>query len=87
MMQMDDLKEQVFSWQKQIIKDGGLTNEKLQEGCFISEMIGEYGDILLFGGKNSKELWELTSKGIAILSMAPGGIDIFGEHFEYELDS
>lgn len=47
--------------------------------------LGKRGDILLFGGGKKGEVAALANglaQGIAILAFAPGGITIFGQHWE-----
>jgi hypothetical protein len=47
-------------------------------------MIAEHGDELLFGGRNQADAFNRLAEGIAILAFAPGGISVFGLHFEAE---
>jgi len=50
-----------------------------------SKMIFERGEILLFGGGKKGEVAEAfnaVARGIAALSFKPGGITIFGGHWE-----
>lgn len=49
-----------------------------------SELLTEKGDILLFGGKGAAEVFNATASAIARLSFLPGGIGIFGCHWESE---
>lgn len=60
--------------------------DQLQEiATNASQFIGEHGDNILFlgpkKGDTAKAFNELT-KGIAVLSFAPGGVTLFGLHFE-----
>ena len=51
----------------------------------VSNVLGEKGDILLFGGGKKGEaasIFNETAHAIAILAFCPGGIDIFGSHFD-----
>lgn len=64
---------------------GGPTPEQLEACRFIVEDLGERGDLLLFGSQKKGESADLANKlahGIAVLAFAPGGVDIFGMHFE-----
>jgi len=50
-----------------------------------SSLLGEKGDVLLFGGKKKNEcadIFNKTAEAIAILSFLPGGITIFGQHYQ-----
>lgn len=69
---------------------GGPTSEDMQEASALSQVLGERGDILLFGGgKKAKkgqisecaDMFNKTAKAIAMLSFVPGGIEIFGLRF------
>jgi hypothetical protein len=61
----------------------------------VAETIGGYvddfasrGDVLLFGSGKKGEVAELVNKlvdAIAVLSFVPGGVTLFGEHFEEAL--
>ncbi len=56
--------------------------KKVQE---TSGLLGERGDVLLFGGGKKGEpadLFNRTAHAVAVLAFVPGGIDIFGQHFE-----
>jgi len=51
----------------------------------ISKLLGEKGDVLLFGSKKKGEVARVfneLAEAIAILSFLPGGIRIFGAHWE-----
>ncbi len=51
----------------------------------LPKLIGEKGDILLFGGGKKGEvgyIFNEVARAIALLSFLPGGITIFGEHYE-----
>jgi len=52
-----------------------------------SQVIAEKGDIILY--KSSKkgetaEAFNRLAEGVACLAFAPGGVDVFGVHFEEE---
>ena len=64
---------------------GGPTDADMAELGSVAELLGEKGDILLFGGKKKGECAEIFNKtafGIAVLAFAPGGVTLFGQHFE-----
>ena len=54
-----------------------------------SQMIAEHGDNILFKAKKkgeSAKAFNALAKGIAALSFVPGGVKIFGMHFESKLE-
>lgn len=58
--------------------------ERIKMAKEASKFLCEHGDALMFKqkGKTSKA-FNRVAEGIAILSMLPGGVDLFGEHWEY----
>lgn len=51
----------------------------------FSKTLGERGDVLLFGSKKQGEAAKLANDlahAIAVLAYCPGGITIFGQHWE-----
>ncbi len=51
----------------------------------FGEVLGEKGDILLFSSKKkgeSAEMFNGLADAVAILSFCPGGVKVFGHHFE-----
>lgn len=72
----------------QIKERGGPNAEDMVGAQKTSTMLGERGDVLLFGGGKKGEcadLFNRTARAIAILSFCPGGVDLFGQHFEAKL--
>ena len=64
---------------------GGVTDDDFASASKFAQTLGEKGDVLLFGSKKEGEaadLFNQTAKAIAISSFIPGGITIFGEHYE-----
>ena len=64
---------------------GGPDDEDRKKAQETSEILGERGDILLFGGGKKGECadqFNRTAEAIAILAFCPGGVEIFGSHFE-----
>lgn len=63
---------------------GGPTPEQFAALSNFSQMLGERGDTLLFGGKSGDAgaLATELAHVVAVLSFVPGGIRIFGMHFE-----
>jgi hypothetical protein len=59
--------------------------EELRGSGGILKMLLEKGDILLYGGGKKHEcekIFDKTAQAIAIMSFLPGGIEIFGKHWE-----
>jgi len=53
-----------------------------------SQVVAEKGDIILFKSKKkgeSAEAFNRMAEGVACLAFAPGGVDVFGLHFEAKL--
>ena len=56
----------------------------------MEELIGSHGDTLLFADKREKkgaaaEIFNKLALTIAIMSFAPGGIRVFGNHWQNKL--
>lgn len=69
----------------QLKEKGGPTASDMAKAEESSGMLGERGDVLLFGGGKKGEcadLFNRTAHAIAVLAFCPGGVDIFGQHFE-----
>lgn len=49
-----------------------------------AQRLGEFGDHLLFRGGKTTEMANILVDSIAVLSFVPGGITLFGMHFETE---
>jgi hypothetical protein len=52
---------------------------------YAAQVVASKGDRLMFRGKKKGEsaaAFNALAKGIAILSFAPGGVTVFGEHYE-----
>lgn len=57
----------------------------LERARICSQEVSEHGDNLLFRSKKKGETavaFNRFAEGLAILSMVPGGVSIFGLHFE-----
>jgi len=48
----------------------------------LEHIIALHGDHLLFGGLHCAETFNAVAKGIAALAFCPGGVTIFGRHWE-----
>ena len=82
-------------WILQLKEYGVPTEEQVQKICReVPRLLGEHGDGLLNpGNKRLKkkpgtrpaEVFNRTAEAIAVLSFSPGGITIFGTHWETKL--
>jgi hypothetical protein len=64
---------------------GGPSAEDMKKAQETSDKLGEHGDILIYGGGKKGEcadLFNRTAHAVAVLSFVPGGVEIFGAHFE-----
>jgi len=69
----------------QLQEKGGPDAADMKRAQETSDMLGERGDVLLHGGGKkgeSSDLFNRTAHTVAVLAFVPGGIDIFGQHFE-----
>ncbi len=60
-------------------------SHRAERRAICVDTITQYGDVLLYKGKKkgeSAEAFNRTAEGIALLAFAPGGVTIFGEHWE-----
>ena len=65
------------------LQEGGGPTLKDVESCKdIAQLIAEKGDQLLYRGKETSIVFNELARGIAILSYAPGGVTVFGQHYE-----
>ena len=70
---------------EQLKDKGGPADADMKKAQETSDMLGERGDILICGGGTKgdrAELFNRTAHAIAMLAFVPGGVDIFGAHFE-----
>ena len=61
---------------------GGPTTEMLQKVSSYSRDMGAHGDAILFYQKDKTA--EMINKLVEAIAFVPGGITIFGLHFEVE---
>ncbi|WP_062434929.1 hypothetical protein [Herbidospora daliensis] len=50
-------------------------------GRASATLLGEKGDVLLYGGKGAGETFTALARGLACLAFAPGGVTAFGQHW------
>ncbi len=59
--------------------------EKLERARECSQIVAEKGDVILYKSKKKGETaaaFNALAEGVAILAFAPGGVTVFGMHFE-----
>jgi len=59
--------------------------EKQKRVVDVPTLLGEKGDVMLFGGGEKGEAGEVFNRlaeGVAVLAFMPGGVNVFGCHFE-----
>ena len=69
-------------------QNGGPTPEDFKKAQETSGLLGERGDVLLYGGGKKGEcadLFNRTAKAIAVLAFVPSGVEIFGSHWEAKI--
>jgi hypothetical protein len=68
---------------------GGPDAADLKKAQELSQILGERGDILLFGGGKKGEaadMFNSTAHALAVLSFLPGGVKLFGGHWETKIE-
>ena len=66
-------------------EQGGPRREDIEACQAWSTELGEHGDVLLFGGGKPGQaaaLFNQLARSIAVLSFWPGGVSLFGQHWE-----
>ena len=64
---------------------GGPDERDMRDAREAMDLLGERGDVLLFGGGTKGEcarIFNQAARAAAVLAFAPGGVDVFGQHFE-----
>lgn len=63
---------------------GGPDEEDWKAAAEFGQVLAEKGDVLLFGGKKGEAagLFNGLAHAVTVLSFCPGGITIFGQHYE-----
>jgi hypothetical protein len=76
-------------WIERMRAKGGPDAEDRKKAQETSGILGERGDILLCGGGKKGEAsdqFNRTAHAVAVLAFCPGGVTIFGSHFEAKVD-
>lgn len=66
---------------------GGPQPDDYKKAQETSDMLGERGDVLLCGGGKKGECADLFNRmahAVAVLAFVPGGVTVFGGHWEVE---
>lgn len=68
----------------EMLRKGGPTDLDYELARNFRDALAEHGDTLLYGGKpgEAASLANRLAHAIAVLAFSPGGIIIFGQHFE-----
>jgi hypothetical protein len=64
---------------------GGPSDADLKAATAFGQVLAETGDVLIFGSRKPGEtadLFNRTARAIAVLAFCPGGVRLFGCHFE-----
>lgn len=75
-----------------IVRDHGREawEARLLEVCGVwSQSLAEKGDVLLFGSKQkgqAGELFNMLAEALAHMAFLPGGVKVFGNHWEAKWD-
>lgn len=76
-------------WALRMKQAGGPSDEDYEKIKEYAPLLGHRGDVLLYGGSKKKgevaDLFNGLAHAIAVLSFTPGGVDVFGEHWETTL--
>ena len=69
---------------KEMEDRGGPTDREVKDAQAFGQILGENGDLLLFGGKpgEAAALFNQLAHAVAVLAFCPGGITIFGQHYQ-----
>lgn len=76
----------IMSMKANGVMDLGLDRARLNALC---DELGEHGDLLLYkGGKpgQTAHLFNELAWGIAVLAFCPGGVTVFGQHYEASIE-
>ena len=82
------IRASVFLKIEALKEKGGPTKGDIEKAQKTSDMLGERGDVLIHGGGKKGERAELfnrTAHAIAVLAFVPGGVSLFGMHFEAQM--
>ena len=69
----------------QLEQAGGPSEGDISSLSALSRVLAERGDVLLYGGKKQGEaaaIFNQLAKSVAVMAFAPGGITVFGQHYE-----
>ena len=74
----------------ELIKKGGPTDEDLERIHIFLKDLGEHGTDLYFPGNRkgaTTDRFEQIVEAIAVLSFSPGGLTVFGKHYENQSEA
>lgn len=68
-----------------LLRTGGPSEWHFEQAQAFAQTLGEKGDVLLYGSKKKGETAALMARFcevVAIMAFMPGGVTLFGLHFE-----
>lgn len=72
-------------WVAEMRASGGPTDKDREDARGLTDDLAARGDVLLYGSKRKGEaaaLFNRLAHAVAVLSFSPGGIRLFGEHWD-----
>lgn len=68
---------------------GGPTKQDFDRARSFADVLATQGDVLMFGGKKGEaaKLFNELAFACAVCAFIPGGITIFGDHYEHKLSN
>lgn len=75
-------------WIERIIDEGWTWPRVATEAQAAGQIVAEKGDVILYKSKKAGETagaFNALAKGIACLAFAPGGVTVFGQHWEADV--
>lgn len=67
---------------------GGPSDAELTDVREVGQLLAEKGDVLMFGGARGEagRIFGRVARAIAVLACFPGGVRVFGDHYEGHVD-
>ncbi len=75
-------------WIERIVDEGWTWPRVAAESRTAGQIVAEKGDVILYKSKKAGETasaFNALAKGIACLAFAPGGVTVFGQHWEADV--
>ena len=81
-MLSDSISAAVPLWISELEALGGPDDSDLRQACEVAGVLAERGEGLIFGGAGAAGLFNRFARAIAVLAFTPGGVTVFGRHYE-----